>query len=286
MTQPPSATPLNTISWAPRCGIVSPHRASQQASAARQRLTLLPVLLALACPVSAFSSTPPRNEPQGWQWYNEHQEQEEAAAPALPPPKKSASELKKQYQQATLEALDKAILESSPDNFAAFMRWQNYWTDRAGKFSQSAKAAMLKYPDLDYNLKYSHYNGTVKDQMAMDREKEKKAIAALSSQYGIFFFYRGKMPLDTLLGRVINTFTQDNQVSIIPISVDGIINPALPTSRIDSGQSKKMGINHFPALFLVDPKKESYQPLAYGFITPDDLSRQFLNVATDFKGEF
>jgi hypothetical protein len=47
-----------------------------------------------------------------------------------------------------------------------------------------------------------------------------------------------------------------------------------------------MGISHFPALFLVDPKDESYQPLAYGFITQDDLARQFLDVATGFKPNF
>lgn len=278
---------VHLIGWAPRRGIGSPHRASQQASNARQCRALWPLLLTmLSGPVMAQTDTPPRREPQGWQWYNEHQDQDdEQATPAAPPPL-SASERKKRYQQATQEALDKAILEPSPENFAAFMRWQNFWTESAGRFSQSGKAALLQYPELDYNLKYSHYNGTVKDQLAMDRQKENEAIASLSARYGIFFFYRGKQPLDTLLGSVINSFAQAHRVSIIPISVDGQLNPALPQSRPDRGQSKAMGIKHFPAMFLVDPKKETYRPLAYGFITPDDLARQFLNVATGFKGEF
>ena len=166
------------------------------------------------------------------------------------------------------------------------MRWQNFWTERAGKFSQSAKSAMLKYPELDYNLKYSHYNGTVKEQLSMDKQKEQAAIAKLASQYGIFFFYRGQMPLDNLAGSIIANFAKDNNISIIPVSVDGVLNPALPTSRLDSGQRQRMGIKFFPAIFLVDPKQHTYRPLAYGFITPDDLSRQFLIVATGFKGEF
>lgn len=43
-----------------------------------------------------------------------------------------------------------------------YFRLQNYWTQQAGLFSMSAKKAMLENPELDYNLQYSHYNGTVK----------------------------------------------------------------------------------------------------------------------------
>ncbi|HHQ4545269.1 TPA: type-F conjugative transfer system pilin assembly protein TraF [Aeromonas veronii] len=274
--------------WTLRHCVFSQCRASQQASEARQffYVSLFVVIIVSAFPATAFSSTEPRTKPQGWQWYNEPQDEADENTPPPAQSTMSASERKKLYQQATQEALDNAIINSSPDNAARFIRWQNYWTDRAGRFSQSAKEAMLKYPELDYNLKYSHYNGTVKDQLEIDRQKEKAAIKELSSQYGVFFFYRGKLPLDLLLGGVISRFSQDNNVSIIPISVDGVVNPVLPTTRVDSGQSKKMGIKFFPALFLVDPKRETYRPLSYGFITPDDLSRQFLNVATGFKGEF
>lgn len=276
-----------------RCGISSPRRAGQGASAARQWGAPLFIGMLLMNPLIASAQTTSgeegmdeqRTEAQGWQWYNEHQEEAlPVAPPAVRPP--SASERKKRYQQATQEALDRAILDSSPEHAAEYMRWQHYWTDRAGKFSQSTKAAMLKYPELDYNLQYSHYNGTVKEQLAIDQAKEKAAIATLAQRYGVFFFYRGNHPLDRLLCSVITHFASTHQVNVIPISVDGVGSPALPHSRRDAGQSKKMGIKHFPALFLVDPKRETYQPLAYGFITPDDLAKQFLNVATGFKGEF
>ena len=46
-----------------------------------------------------------------------------------------------------------------------------------------------------------------------------------------------------------------------------------------------MGIKHFPALFLVNPRKGEYKPIAYGFITPDDLARRVLNIVSGFKTE-
>ena len=42
----------------------------------------------------------------------------------------------------------------------------------------------------------------------------------------------------------------------------------------------------FPALMLVEPGSEQYQPLAWGFMTQDDLARRFLDVATDFKAQY
>jgi conjugal transfer pilus assembly protein TraF len=55
-----------------------------------------------------------------------------------------------------------------------YFRLQNYWTQQAGLFSMSAKKAMLENPELDYNLQYSHYNGTVKNQLAADYAEQRK----------------------------------------------------------------------------------------------------------------
>ncbi len=71
-------------------------------------------------------------------------------------------------------------------------------------------------------------------------------------------------------------------MTVMPISVDGVINPELPNSQKDRGQAAKMQIRYFPALFLVDPSTGSYHPLAYGFISQDDLAKRLLNRVTDF----
>lgn len=238
---------------------------------------------------SAHADQPVLNDSVGWHWYNEPQDDDaplpETPKPA-PVPALSPSEQKAQLQQATKEALDAAILYPTPQNFKRYMTLQNFWTGKAGEFSQSAKQAMLMYPELDYNLKFSHYNGTVPAQLQADQAKAKDAIAQLTADHGLFFFYRGKEPRDNLLASVVKDFCAANGISLMAISVDGAISPTLPQSRTESGQAQRMGIRYFPALFLVNPRDESYQPVAYGFITPDDLSKQFLNVATGFKPNF
>ncbi|EFO5828711.1 conjugal transfer protein TraF, partial [Salmonella enterica] len=66
----------------------------------------------------------------------------------------------------------------------------------------------------------------------------------------------------------------------------GVINPMLPDTRPDQGQAQRLGVKYFPAMMLVDPKQGSVRPLSYGFITQDDLAKQFLNVSEDFKPNF
>ena len=190
-------------------------------------------------------------------------------------------------QTATKRALYEAILYPGVDNFVKYFRLQNYWTQQAGLFTMSAKKAMLAHPELDYNLQYSHYNGTVRNQLAAaDQAQQRQAIAKLAEHYGIMFFYRGQDPIDGQLAQVINGFRDTYGLSVIPVSVDGVINPLLPDSRTDQGQAQRLGVKYFPAMMLVDPKQGSVRPLSYGFISQDDLAKQFLNVSEDFKPNF
>ncbi|ECI2792028.1 type-F conjugative transfer system pilin assembly protein TraF [Salmonella enterica subsp. enterica serovar Give] len=225
----------------------------------------------------------------GWQWYN--------APVKLPDPKttdKSAQVRQEPdimqklsaLQTATKRALYEAILYPGVDNFVKYFRLQNYWTQQAGLFSMSAKKAMLAHPELDYNLQYSHYNGTVRNQLAADQAQQRQAISKLAEHYGIMFFYRGQDPIDGQLAQVINGFRATYGLSVIPVTVDGVINPMLPDTRPDQGQAQRLGVKYFPAMMLVDPKQGSVRPLSYGFITQDDLAKQFLNVSEDFKPNF
>ncbi|MER1498574.1 type-F conjugative transfer system pilin assembly protein TraF, partial [Enterobacter cloacae] len=189
-------------------------------------------------------------------------------------------------QQATKRAMYEAILYPGVENFTRYFRLQNYWTQQAGLFSMSAKKAMLEHPELDYNLQHSHYNGTVRNQLAADFADQRRAIETLAQHYGVMFFYRGQDPIDGQLVQVIKNFRETYHLSVIPVSVDGIVNPLLPDTRMDGGQASRLGIRYFPALMLADPKSGAVKPVSYGFISQDDLAKQFLNVSTDFAPNF
>ncbi|MCP9269151.1 type-F conjugative transfer system pilin assembly protein TraF [Xenorhabdus sp. XENO-1] len=225
----------------------------------------------------------------GWQWYNDplkEKTQEEKMVKPNSSPNMDILQKLSVLQEETKRSLYEAILYPSVPHFVKYFQMQNYWTQQAGLFSMSAKKAMLEHPELDYNLKYSHYNGTVKNQLAADYAEQRKAIEKLSQHYGVMFFYRGRDPIDSQLAQVIKNFRETYNLSVIPVSVDGVINPLLPESRHNQGQAERLGIHYFPAMMLVDPRSGIVKPLSYGFISQDDLAKQFLNLSTDFKPNF
>jgi len=229
----------------------------------------------------------------GWHWYNEPVKQDEPKKKEKPKneipdiSKMPIQEQVKVLQGYTKDALATAILYPHDiEANAAFQRWQKFWTDHASYFSQAFSVAQLKYPDLDYNLEHSHYNSIASIESAKQMTNEDKAIKKIAETYGLFLFYRGSDPVDTQMAGVVSAFAKAKDISIIAISVDGVVASTLPDTRPDNGQSKAMHITHFPALYLVEPQSRKYEPVAYGFMTQDDLATRFLYVATGFKPNF
>jgi len=248
------------------------------------------ILVALSLPVMAEEIVTPSEPFTGWFWYNEPKKPPEPVKPP-PPPQKPVPDFSKMtaVEQANVlkgymqEALNRAILYPTRENTATFLRWQKFWTDRASMFSQSFAAAQLTHPDLDYNLEYPHYNSMAPFVQTREQQKQQDAVTQLAQQYGLFYFYRGSDPIDVQMAGVVADFAKTNGISLIPVSVDGQVAATLPQSRPDTGQARAMNISHFPALMLVDPKSRNFRALSYGFMTQDDLSKRFLNVATGFK---
>lgn len=224
----------------------------------------------------------------GWQFYN------------LPEQKKEKPKQKKTLEKETPQAISnlqklqflqkeleeskaKAILNPTVENVAEYKVRQDYFVQLSTEFSSMWEAALLKYPQLDYNLKNSFYNATAPIKAVEERKAQSDAIQVVNQQYGVFFFYRGNEAIDNKLAEVVRGFSEQYNLSIIPISIDGKVANAYPKSKFDEGQARSMGVKHFPALYLVNPKKNEYKPLAYGFITQDDLARRVLNVITNFK---
>lgn len=219
----------------------------------------------------------------GWHWYNQPEAEKETPAQKKAQQPMSAAKTMQRIKALGVELRNAAVLDpKSAEKVARWIAFQNYWSDNASQFSATWQKVLLLKPELDYNNHHSHYNATASLSYAQERNAQATAIKAINQRYGIFFFYRGKVPLDNKLTQVVNEFAHQYQLSVIPISVDGVLDPNLPHSKKDTGQADNMQIRYFPALFLIDPTNGHYHPLAYGFISQDDLAKRLLNRVTDF----
>ena len=219
----------------------------------------------------------------GWHWYNEIYEAKEKPVKNKPIKPKTAEAEMTKLRETVREAKAKAILYPTEENVREYITLQNLVAEKASMFSSMWQKVLLDFPELSYAVLHPTENNAQHVLYEQDRQKENQAIAAYREKYGMFFFYRGDNLLDQELAPTIASFSKENQISLIPISVDGKILPVFVESTIDKGQAKKLGVKYFPALILVEPKSRAVQPLNYGFISLDELRHRFLQVATNFK---
>ena len=225
----------------------------------------------------------------GWHWYNEiysedKKEKDERDGRYEKNKFKKTAVIQMDLLRKTVrEAKARAILYPTIENMKSYLILQNFVTNQAGLFTQAWKKTLLEYPELDYSILHPTQNNAQHIISAENGRKEKEAIRAFNEQYGLFFFYRGNNPLDQALAPIIYSFGRENNISLIPISVDGKLIDIFENNHVDNGQTEKLGIKHFPALILVDPKNQKVIPINYGFISDSELHRRFLQVATEFK---
>lgn len=217
---------------------------------------------------------------EGWAWYEdkkiskeapEHIKNEDETA------QKKLSDIKNQLE----ERLAEAVLNPSEQNIREYMVEQKKWLDRSSFFANIWGRVLLLNPELDPTA--THYPVTqygIQLQNQIDYENKKSTIAALSKEYGLFFFYEGESKISQGLAQVIKSFSESYNWLAIAISVDGTLIESFQNSKIDNGIAKKLHITTFPAVFIINPRTQVAIPIAFGLVSLDQIEH---NIITQLK---
>lgn len=252
---------------------------------------ILPLLL-LTQTVNAESA-------QGWRWYNEPRAPQQPEMQPTPPPQPTmsmtqtpepttrnmtATEQMAWFQQYMAEVQNEAVINPSVENVMAFMKISHFIDGKTTDFGMAWKEALLVDPELSYRTKYPTESLARKTHNAMTVNAKEQAVVTMAEQgYGLFFMYNGKSPLDAQLAPSVQAFADQYGIGLLGLSMDGELLTTLNNTRNNDG---KLNVPSIPALILVNPKTNEIKPLAYGFISQDELLGRFLNIATDYAPDF
>ena len=243
----------------------------------------------------------------GWHWYNEPREEktEKNKKNEKTHPTKKTKTLSAQawvatfhqlpplqqlklLQAVTTERRVKAVLSGRVEDIAAYKAAQDFWVRRATAFTVGWEQMLLRYPNLDYSLTYSHQNFLAPMMQQARHRQERRALANLQKNNGLVFFYRGGAEEDRLFSGIVHRFSQKYRFSVMAVSVDGKTTTDFPKSRFDLTQKKAaaIGVRFVPALVLVNPTEQRAQVVSYGAQSEADLSARFWRLANHWQPGF
>ena len=176
----------------------------------------------------------------------------------------------------------KAVLEPSPDNIIAYVRYQREQLDRASMFADVWERAIWQHPDLDYTLQRP-VNTLGKSAWLEQRKSDREAtIAGLSERYGLFLFYSASCGACEIFSPIVRSLADKYHLSVLPVSMDGGPNPAFPRFVVNHGQYEKMGLEggQVPALVLFDTYLKKPIPIGYGVMAEDEVLQRIFTLTS------
>jgi len=184
----------------------------------------------------------------------------------------------------------RAIIEPTPQNVTAYIRFQREQLDRASLFSDVWQRAIWQQPELDYTLERPV--GTLAKRQWQDaRAAERDTIMAhLSDRYGLFYFFAQTCGACEVMSPIVKAVADrwhlsrpgyfDRRRSFAPF-------PA--AYAVENGQRPRMGLEPriTPALVLWDSEAARAIPIGYGVLSADELQdRIFLLTSKEAGHDF
>ena len=175
---------------------------------------------------------------------------------------------------ATLRELKaKAILEPSPANVTAYIRFQREQLDRASLFSDVWQRAIWQDPELDYTLQRP-VSTLGKRQWQDSRQSERDTVMAhLSERYGLFYFFAQSCGACEVMSPIVQSVAATWHITVRAISTDGGPSKHFPSYTAETNQRSRMGLEPkiTPAVVLWDAAQSRAIPIGYGVMSADEL---------------
>ncbi len=203
---------------------------------------------------------------------------------AVPPPS-ATSQL--DAITATLRELKaKAILEPTPENVTAYIRFQRRQLDQASLFSDVWQRAIWQDPELDYTLQRP-VSTLGKRQWQDNRKAERDAaMARLSARYGLFYFFAQSCGPCEVMAPIVQSVATTWRITVRAISTDGGPSKHFPRYTVETNQRARMGIEAriTPAVVLWDAARKTAIPIGYGVMSADELQDRIFLLTTKDAG--
>ena len=254
----------------------------------------LAIVLSLGLPILAGATESDRwfqRHAEGWFWYIDPPAEEEAgeaaneapapAAPAPPDPKAAL----KAFQEKLENAQALAIMQPTRENVTAYLYLQKEAMERSQAFAERWQRVVWTTPALDHTLVRPTSPKAVIAYYDTRNEARKLKLQQLAQSHGLFYFFRESCPYCERFSPILKSFAKRHGFHVTAITLDGGASPGFPQPRRDNGTARRLGVRTVPALYLVQPRTRTVQPVSFGLLGPSELEQRLLALISGDSGE-
>ncbi len=249
------------------------------------KIHFLKLCLILLIPSLGFSKPFFESHSDGWFWYQDspfatQKQPNPKTSPlnGLPDDLSNPTAAMQSLRKKVEDSLNLAILSPTPENLRNYAE-QYFEVIRKGqRFTDAYKVMALHYPQYDYSLKFPTNHVAQPIYIAEELKIRKNKIHEFSKSHGFFFFLASHCPYCHAFSPVVKQFTEQYNIQVVPITLDGGVLPEFPNAVPDNGSAKALKVYSLPSLFAVNPSTQQIIPIANGALSLSELEENILKV--------
>lgn len=208
--------------------------------------------------------------------------------PVAPAPQATATDRLAMVTKQLDELKARAVLEPTPENVSAYIRFQREQLDRAGTFADQWQRSIWANAELDYTLQRP-VNALGKQAWIDSRNMAKTdTLERLGERYGLYYFFGGNCAACKVQSPVLKSLSNTHGMDVMAISTDGLPSRDFPAATVRPGLQEKFGLNKMvPAIVLFDASTRKTQVIGYGIMAADEImERIYVLTRTEVGHDF
>lgn len=183
---------------------------------------------------------------------------------------------------ATLETLQKAVetskaravLQPTRENLFNWMRVQNELLVKNTLFADNWQRLVWRNPQYDYNQVRPSNPVALSAYSQAYKKDSREALREIASEYGLYFVIAESCAYCHSMAPYLKRFVDTYGFTVIAVSTDGGTVPEFPNPRYSPEFAEQLGVQSTPAIILAKPSEGIIEPIAYGFISLQELEQR------------
>lgn len=177
-------------------------------------------------------------------------------------------------QKAVETSKARAVLQPTPANIENWIRVQNELLSKSTLLADNWQRTVWRNPELDYTQVRPANPVALSAYSTEYKNDRRQALRDIAQEYGLYFIVAESCIYCHAMAPYLKRFADTYGFTVISVSTDGGSVAEFPNPLYSPEFVDRLGVKQTPAIILAKPNEGIIEPIAYGFISLDELEKR------------